>query len=147
MAKTGVVQMYDEKEEVSEDDKFYQRKSQINIALQSQLRIQTILDKFVQIDLSTPFDSAQKQKLKLDNLINFIQSATPYLSPTDVKKYGKEILSLKISKKSTIRKGVNSLEYQFDPKLNKRINEIIIELQNKLRGLYTRYKDDDDDGL
>lgn len=127
---------------------FYKQKHGINIAMASQLRIHDILNRIVNLDANYPIDSPEKQKCYLSLVKQYIISAVPYLSPGDAKKYQKEVLSFSIKKMSSVRKGNQKFSYQFNTVLDKRLNEILMELQQKLRPLFWKNIDDDgDDGL
>lgn len=135
---------------MAEDDNknFYKQKHGINIAMASQLRIHDILNRIVNLDASFPIDSPEKQKCYLSLVKQYVISAVPYLSPGDATKYQKEILSFSIKRTSNVKNGIQKFNFQFSPVLDKRLNEILIELQQKLRPLFWKnISDDDDDGL
>lgn len=129
-----------------DDDKnFYKQKHGINIALASQLRLHDILNRIVSLDAGYPIDSPEKQKCYLSLVKQYLISAAPYLSPTDAIKYQEEVLSFSIKRKSDVKKGMQKFSYQFNPELDKRLNEILMELQQKLRHLFSKIIDDEDD--
>lgn len=135
---------------MAEDDNqsFYKQKHGINIALASQLRLHDILGRIVNLDAGYPIDSPEKQKCYLSLVKQYLISAVPYLSPTDAKKYQAEVLSFSIKKMSSVRKGNQKFSYQFSPKLDKRLNEILMELQGRLRHIFSKIIDtEEDEGL
>lgn len=131
-----------------DNQNFYKQKHGINIALASQLRLHDILNRIVTLDANYPIDSPEKQKCYLSLVKQYIISAVPYLSPSDANKYQQEILSFSINKVSNVQKGIQKHNFQFNPGLDKRLNEILMELQQKLRHLFSKIiNDDDDEGL
>ena len=134
---------------MEEDDNknFYKQKHGINIALASQLRLHDILNRIVSLDAAYPIDSPEKQKCFLSMVKNYVISAVPYLSPNDAKQYQDEILSFSISKVSNVKRGNQRYNFQFNPVLDKRLNEILMELQQKLRHLFSKIISEDDEGL
>ena len=132
-----------------DDDKnFYKQKHGINIALASQLRLHDILNRIVSLDAGYPIDSPEKQKCYLSLVKQYLISAVPYLSPADAGKYQTEVLGFSIKRMASVRKGVQKFSYQFSPVLDKRLNEILMELQGRLRHIFSKIIDpDDDEGL
>jgi hypothetical protein len=132
---------------VEDDNNFYKQKHGINIALASQLRLHDILNRIVTLDANHPIDSPEKQKIYLNLVKQYLISAVPYLSTTDATDYKKEVLGFNIKKIANVKRGNQKYNFQFDPVLDKRLNEILIELQQKLRHLFSKIIDDDDEGL
>ena len=132
-----------------DDDKnFYKQKHGINIALASQLRLHDILNRIVDLDASYPIDSPQKQKCYLSLVKQYIISAVPYLSPGDAKKFGTEVLSFSIARVANVKRGNQKFSFQFSPALDKRLSQMLMELQHKLRFIFSKIiNDDGDDGL
>ncbi len=134
--------------EEDNDKGFYKQKHGINIALASQLRLHDILNRIVSLDAGYPIDSPEKQKCYLSLVKQYLISAVPYLSPPDANKYQTEVLSFSIKKMSSVRKGIQKFSYQFNPELDKRLNEILMELQGRLRHIFSKIIDtEDDEGL
>ncbi len=127
------------------DKNFYKQKYAINITLASQLRLCGLLDRIAELEIRFPIDSPEKQKCFLGLVRQYLITAIPYLSSQDSEKYAKQILSLGIKKKVYVRNGTQFNTYQFSPNLDKTLNEILISLQNKLRRVFTKIADDDDD--
>ena len=136
-----------EKKIDDENKKFYKEKHGINIALASQLRLHDILNRIVDLHANYPIDSPEKQKCYLDLVKQYLISAAPYLSPTDANKYQKEILSFNITKVSHIQNNIQKYSFRFDVVLDKRLNEILMELQQKLRHLFSWIVDNEEIGL
>lgn len=130
-----------------EDKNFYKQKHEINIALASQMRLHDLLNRIASLDSTYPIDSPEKQKCYLNLVKQYFISAVPYLSSKDSKKYKNEILSFGVIKESNIKRGTQKYIYLFNPKLDYRLNEILVELQQKLRKIFTKIKDEDDEGL
>ncbi len=131
--------------EEEENKNFYKQKHGINIALASQLRLHDILNRIVNLDANYPIDSPEKQKCYLSLVKQYVISAMPYLSNDDAKIYKDEILSFSIKKKSNVSRGIQKFGYEFDTKLDIRLNQILMELQQRLRHLFSKIIDDDDD--
>lgn len=128
-------------------EKFYEQKYQINITLASQMELSHLLSRMALLDANYPIDSAEKQKSFLSLVTHYLIRATPYLSPEDSDKYKKEILGLSVNRKADIKRGTQILIYQFNHDLDFRLKEILIELQQKLRRVFTKTEDEEDDGL
>lgn len=133
--------------EKEREEKFYRQKHEINIALASQMRLHDLLNRISFLDATYPIDSPQKQKLYLNLVKQYFISAVPYLSPKDSDKYKKEILSFVVSKKSGVKGGKQTLNYEFDTALDIRLNEILIELQQRLRHIFSKVRDMEEEGL
>lgn len=134
--------------EENDNKDFYKQKHGINIALASQLRLHDILNRIVSLDAGYPIDSPEKQKCYLSLVKQYLISAVPYLSPNDAKRYQNEVLSFSIQRFTSVRKGNQKSSYQFSPKLDKRLNEILMELQGRLRHIFSKILDtEDDEGL
>ncbi len=133
---------------MAEDDNkdFYKQKHGINIALASQLRLHDILNRIVSLDAGYPIDSPEKQKCYLSLVKQYLISAIPYLSPEDAKKYQTEVLSFSIKKMSSVRRGNQKFSYQFSPKMDRRLNEILMEIQGRLRHIFSKIINTDDYG-
>lgn len=133
--------------EQEQEQKFYQQKHDINIALVSQMELSNILKQIVHLDMNYPIDSPEKQKAYLNLVKQYFIRAVPYLSVSDSSKYKKELLSFNVYSQSNVRKGSQSISYKYDPKLDFRLNEILIEIQQKLRPIFTKVRDYDEEGL
>ncbi len=133
---------------MAEDDNkdFYKQKHGINIALASQLRLHDILNRIVSLDAGYPIDSPEKQKCYLSLVKQYLISAIPYLSPNDAKKYQTEVLSFSIKRMSSVRRGNQKFNFQFSPILDKRLNEILMEIQGRLRHIFSKIINTDDYG-
>ncbi len=134
---------------MEEDDNksFYKQKHEMNTALASQMRLHDLLNRIASLDASHPIDSPEKQKCYLNLVKQYFISAVPYLSKKDAGIYKNELLRFDVTKKSSVIKGRQTYTYQFDQKLDFRLNEILVELQIKLRKIFTKVRDEDDDGL
>ena len=129
------------------EQKFYKQKHEINIALVSQMELSNILRQLMLLDATYPIDSPQKQKSYLNLVKQYLIRATPYLSKIDSENYKKEILGFGVNKKAGVKAGKQFLNYEFDPELDFRLNEILIELQQKLRPIFTKVRDEEEEGL
>lgn len=130
-----------------DEDKFYRQKHEINIALVSQMELSNVLKQITMLDYTYPIDSPQKQKSYLNLVRQFFIRAVPYLSRKDSEAYKKELLSFGVIKKADVKKGTQILSYEFNPNLDFRLNEILIELQQKLRPIFTKVRDEEEEGL
>ncbi len=133
---------------MAEDDNksFYSQKHKINVTLSSQERINNILDRITALYTAHPIDSAEKQKIFLDLMKQYIVSAIPYLSNGDGKLYMNQLLSFKIKRQSNVMHGNQKFNYVFDPVLEGNLNTMLLKLQQKLRPILTRIEQDDDSG-
>ena len=132
---------------MEEGQNFYQQKQKFNIAVPSQMEISDILKRMSLLDTVYPIDSPEKQKIKLNLVIFYLIRATPYLSIQDSQKYKEELLSFGIRKNANVKRGTQKLSYQFDSKLDYRLNEILIELQQRLRHIFSKIRDEEEEGL
>ena len=132
---------------MDDNKNFYNQEYKINITLASQMELSNILSKIALLDATNPIDSPEKQKCKLSLIIHYLIRATPYLSETDSEKYKKELLPFGVNRKVEVKHGTQTLNYKFNRKLDFRLNEILIELQQKLRRVFTKMEDEEDDGL
>ena len=99
----------------------------------------------INLKLNSPFDSANKQKGYLDLVKLYLICATPYLADTDVESYEKKMDQFILNKKSQIKNKTQRIAYEFNPKLDKNLDKIMIDLQKKLRPVFAKRKDEDDD--
>jgi len=128
-----------------ETDSFYQQKHVINITIASQMRLHDILNNIKDLDAKYPVDTPEKQKCYLALVRQYLIGAIPYISENDAIRYGKELMEYSVKKKSNVSFGVQRVSYDFDPELDRRLNEMLIELQIKLRPIFTKLKDENDD--
>lgn len=130
-----------------EEEKFYKQKHDINIALVYQIELSNILKQITMLDFTYPIDSPQKQKIYLNLVKQFFIRAVPYLSKNDSELYKKEILAFGVSRKVNVKRGTQILSYEFQPELDYRLNGILVELQQKLRPIFTKIRDQEEEGL
>ena len=128
-----------------EDNSYYKKDFQMNVTLASQMQLINILQRIINLKLSFPIDSADKQKKYLDLVKLYLICATPYLTDDDVDEYVKELFNFSINTKMKIKNRVQNISYEFNPKLEKRLGEIMIDLQKKLRKVFAKLRDEDDD--
>ena len=128
-----------------EDKNYYNKDFQMNVTLASQMQLINILHRMINLKFNYPIDSADKQKRYLDLVKLYLICATPYLSDNDVEKYQNELFNFNIKTKMIIKNRIQNVGYEFNQKLEKRLGEIMIELQKKLRKVFAKIKDDDDD--
>lgn len=124
---------------------FYNQKHGINIALASQMRLHDILNRIVNLEANYPIDSAEKQKIHLSLVKQYVISAIPYLSDTDAKSYKDKVLGMHIKRKTNVNKGNQKFSFVFDVEMDKELNEILMEIQQKLRHLFSKIVDDEDE--
>ena len=124
---------------------FYKQEFQMNVTLASQMQLIKILDRIINLKLNNPMDTADKQKKHLDLVKLYLICGTPYLDNADVKKYEEELFNFNIEKVADIKNKSQKIKYGFNTKLDKRLGEIMISLQKKLRQVFAKIKDDDDD--
>ena len=128
-----------------EDSSYYKKDFQMNVTLASQMQLIKILDRMISLKFNFPVDSADKQKRYLELVKLYLICATPYLSDPDIKDYQKELFGYNIKTKMQIKNNVQKLSYQFDEKLETKLGEIMVDLQKKLRKVFAKIRDDDDD--
>ena len=132
---------------MEEEQSFYKQRHDINIALVAQMELSNILKSITMLDMNYPIDSPQKQKQKLELIIHYLTRATPYLSKKDSDKYKNELLNFSINKKAGVKGGKQTVSYEYDSRLDRRLKEILIELQQILRFIFTKIRDLEDEGL
>ncbi len=128
-----------------EDNNYYKKDFQMNVTLASQMQLINILNRIINLKFNFPMDTADKQKRYLDLVKLYLICATPYLSDPDIDKYEKELFNFNIKTKMQIKNNVQKISFGFDEDLEKRLGEIMIELQKKLRKVFAKIRDDDDD--
>ncbi len=125
-----------------ESSNFYNQKHLINITLASQMSLRYILDKIIDLSITYPIDTPEKQKCHLELVKQFVISSIPYIDSKDGEAYMKEVLNFKIKRNSDVKRGIQKFSYTFDPQLDFRLNKMLAELQNKLRPILTKIIDD-----
>jgi len=110
-----------------------------NMAIATLARLDSILKR---MELASVYVSGiPEQRTQIKLLKYFFLNATPLMSTTQHKKYKKEILEMKISSKTF--KG-RTVEFE-DPKLEKRIFEIAMDIEMELKEHFMPTKNEDDD--
>jgi len=121
-----------------------QEEAPFNMAIATLKRLDLILIQIRQLHCQYFPESIIKQKAHVDLVKQFYLNAVPLFNPdeddknkqTTIEELGAEILSFKMENKSIIRNGnQRQLEiYSYDKE--KRLNEIICELQTKLKRFF-----------
>ena len=107
-----------------------------NMAIATLKRLDTILQQIRAMDFHFSQSSAEKQKSYISLVKQFYINAVPLLKEEDVEEYKKEILGLDVKLKHTIISGVQKQKYLYNVELEIRLNEILIELQQKLKKFF-----------
>ncbi len=134
------------------EDNERETEAPFNMAIATLQRLDLILQQIRNLDVQFPIDSVSKQKSYISLVKQFYINSVP-LFKEDKKKYGNkkkddkkedtkkkeslkklqdEILSLKLDKKRCIRSGTQTYRYAYSEEKEKRINEILIEIQQRL---------------
>jgi len=128
-----------------DENNFYKQDFQMNVTLASQMQLIKILDKIINLKFTYPMDSADKQKKYLDLVKLYLTCATPYLSDEDIENYKNQLFQFDINTKMDIKNKTQRIQFQFDSQLDSKLESIMIELQKKLRKVFAKLRDDDDD--
>ena len=117
-----------------------------NDALKTLGRVGEALNDIRNIDYLYPPESIEKQKAFINLVRRFYIVSVPLMKVTQSEKYKNEILNLTLKKVSMV-KGTNS-KYKpiYDPDIDKRLNEILIEIQQQIKK-YLMPSRREDDGL
>ena len=102
-----------------------------NMAIATLKRLDTILQQIRQLDLIYQPTDIDKQKSYMGLVKQFYINAVPLLGE-NVKTYKEEVLKFEMKKKLMIKSGVQIYVEVYDKVMEKRFNEILIELQQKL---------------
>lgn len=119
-----------------EGDDYGEKDAPFNMAIATLRRLDVILQQIKNLNLRFSQDSPEKQKAHISLVRDFYIQATPLFSETDLKdlkEIEKELLNFSIDKKSKIKSGSQKIGYVFDVEKEKRLNEILIDLQVKLK--------------
>ena len=113
----------------------YEREGEapFNMAVATLMRLDTILQQIRMMDFLFQSDSADKQRAHIGLVKQFYLNAIPLLDEADVKNYKDEVLKLDVKCASRVKSGVQALKYYYDKQVEIRLNEILIELQQKLK--------------
>ena len=114
------------------DHKENEEPAVFNDALKTLARVCRPLDEIPLLNIYPP-ESPEKQRAFIELVTRFFVLCAPLLKITESDKYKKEILEMQVLKKMIIKSGVQSLNYRYDSKLNFRLWEILIELQQKIK--------------
>lgn len=104
-----------------------------NMAVATLMRLDTLLQNLRMIDFLYTSDSAEKQKAHISIVKQFYINAIPLLQDEDIKSYKDRVLKVELKTSSRIRSGNQSVKYYYDKKIELQLNEILIELQQKLK--------------
>lgn len=120
-----------------------------NMAIATLKRLDLILIQIRQMHSQYPQDSIIKQKAHIDLVKQFYLNATPLFDPAEddknadekkglktMKELGKEILSFTTIKKAFIRNRNQKVHEIYSHKKEIRLNEILEELQSKLKRFF-----------
>lgn len=115
-----------------------------NMAIATLKRLDTILQQIRNNDTLYPHDSPEKQKSFIGLVKQFYINSVPLFPKEDkeLKDLGDEILNLKIKKTTGIKGGGQTYVYIYTEELDKRLNQILIEIQLKLKRFFMPDKRD-----
>lgn len=116
-------------------DKEREIEAPFNMAIATLMRLDNILKQLTYLDTMYPRDSIEKQKIHLGLIKQLYINSASLLNETEIKNY-KEVLELSLKQKTGIKAGSQKHNYIYDPKLELRLNEIAIELQQKLKRFF-----------
>lgn len=104
-----------------------------NMAIATLMRLDSILKQIRGVASNYVQDSFEKQKIYLDLVKQFFINSIPLLDEEDVKDNKDKILNLKIKTKKEVKSGSQRVVYSYDKDLEKQLNDILIDLQTKLK--------------
>lgn len=122
-----------------------------NMAIATLKRLDIILQQIRQLDIMYPSNSVDKQKSYMNLVKQFYINAIPLFPKKDkgekdktsnIAKLGEEIISMTIKKRPFIISGGQKIGEVYDGKLDVRLNEILIELQQKLKKFFMPGKEE-----
>jgi hypothetical protein len=106
-----------------------------NMAVATLMRIDIILKEIKNLSYRFSGNSAEKQKAYIELVKQFYINAVPLLGD-EADKYKKEILGLQLNKRRDIKSGNQKYIYCYSPKKEERLNEILVEIQQKLKKFF-----------
>ncbi len=140
------------------EDNERETEAPFNMAIATLQRLDLILQQIRNLDVQFPIDSVSKQKSYISLVKQFYINSVPLFKEDGKKKKGgkkkdttkkeslkklqDEILSLKLDKKKCIRSGTQIYKYTYSEEKEKRINEILIEIQQRLSKFFMPGKRD-----
>ena len=124
-----------------------------NMAIATLKRLDSILQQITSLDFDYPRDSVEKQKIHIGLVKKFFINATPLFKDDNEKKGNKnkkdnndekehlkklhnEILDFQVDKKHGIKSGTQISRHVYSEKKEKRLNEILIEIQQRLKKFF-----------
>ncbi len=120
-----------------------------NMAIATLQRLDTILQQIRNLSIMYPSSSVELQKAYIGLVQQFFINATPLFDnikegkddaknnkKDDLKKLETEILELSLSHRHGIKSGTQVSGFVYDEKKQKRLNEILIILQRKLKKFF-----------
>jgi len=115
-----------------------------NDALPTLTRVAVPLDEIRLLDYMYPPNSPEKQRAFIDLIKRFFILSTPLMKKKESDNYKNEILNFQLKKSVFVRNGIQKVKNVYDPKLDRRLNEILIELQQILRKYFMPEKREDE---
>lgn len=115
-----------------------------NMAIATLKRLDNILQQIRNNDQIYPRDSAEKQRAYIGLVKHFYINAVPLFpeGDEDLKKLGDEILNFKVSKTKKIKSGSQSEKYLYSENVDRKLNEMLIRIQIKLKKFFMPSKRD-----
>jgi len=109
------------------------REAPFNMAIATLMRLDTILQQLRNLGIMYPNDVPEKQKAHIEFVRQFFINAVPLLENEDTESYKKEILGLGLNVRSGVKSGTQFSKFIYDKNIEKRLNEILIEIQQKVK--------------
>lgn len=107
-----------------------------NMAIATLKRLDAILQQIRNLQARHPIDSAEKQKSHIGLVKAFYINAVPLLSDDETKNYKDKVLKLELSVKNKIKSGTQRIQFVYDKDIDYKLNEILVELQQKLKKFF-----------
>lgn len=115
-----------------------------NSAIDLLERISLILRRISFLHVLYPNDNISRQKEHIHLTRSFYTIATPIIPISMIKKYHQEILNLQVENQTAVRSGMQRVVEVFSPKLEKRLWEILMELQLSIKTYFMPQGEGDD---
>lgn len=130
----------------------YEREGEVeapfNMAIATLKRLDIILQQIRNLDLIYTYDSPEKQKSYINLVKQFYINAIPLFpkvdKDTEADAMSEKILNLKIVRKNMIKSGSQTYNHIYSEELDKTLNQILIEIQIKLRKFFMPTNRDDE---
>ena len=98
--------------------------------------LDSILNRIRVLDSTYTINTAEKQKIYIGLVKQFYINSGPLLDEKYAEEKKERILTIDIESKNVIKNGIQKKAFIYDNKLEIELNEILIELQQKLKKFF-----------